>query len=62
MVNLTRELSAEFGVPVIEGVCAATRWIETLAALELRTSKRGGYAPPRAKRYKGGFSRYAPKG
>ena len=53
MADLAVELSATFGVPVVEGVSAAVRLVESLAALGLCTSKVGGYAPPRAKAYSG---------
>ncbi len=62
MVDLARTLSAEFGVPVIEGVCAAVKLVEGLAALGLRTSRAGGYAPARAKPYRGEFARHSPDG
>jgi len=57
---MARALSEEFAVPVIEGVTAAVKIVEGLAALGIVTSKRGGYAPPRAKTYTGAFSRYGP--
>ena len=60
MVKLTHQLSDEFSVPVIEGVCVAVKWVEALAGLGLRTSKRGGYAPAREKLYRGEFARFAP--
>ncbi|MCB1502389.1 MAG: aspartate/glutamate racemase family protein [Bauldia sp.] len=56
MSHFAEELSAEFGVPVVEGVAAAVRLVESLAALGLRTSKIGAYAPPRAKAYSGPFA------
>ena len=60
MVDMARALSEELGIPVVEGVTAAVKIVEGLAALGVTTSKRGGYAPPRAKTYTGAFSRYAP--
>ena len=60
MVNLTRQLTEEVGIPVIEGVCVAVKWMEALASLGLQTSKRGGYAPARKKLYRCEFSRFAP--
>ena len=54
-------LSAEFGVPVIDGVAAAVVLAEGLAALGLKTSKRGGYAQPLAKNYSGIFAPFSPK-
>ncbi len=60
MVDMARSLSDELGAPVIEGVTAAVKIIESLAAIGVTTSKRGGYAPPRVKNYTGAFSRFAP--
>ena len=48
MADLAASLSAEFGVPVIDGVAAAVVMAEGLAAIGLRTSKRGGFAAPLA--------------
>lgn len=61
MVEFSRILSAKFGVPVIEGVTAAVKTVEGLAALGLKTSSRGGYAPPRRKTYSGDFARFSPE-
>ena len=58
MVDMARSLSGELGVPVVEGVTAAVKIVEGLAVLGVATSKRGGYAPPRAKAYTGAFSRF----
>jgi len=55
MADLAAELAAEHGLPVVEGVSAAVRLIESLAALGLVTSKIGGFAPPRAKAYSGAY-------
>ncbi|MCL8025739.1 aspartate/glutamate racemase family protein [Nocardioides bruguierae] len=49
MADLADWLSAELGVPVVEGVGAATLEVEKLVRLGLRTSKRGEFAPPPAK-------------
>ena len=46
MADLAKRLSKGFGVPVLEGVTCATAFIEALAALDLKTSKVGGYAAP----------------
>ncbi|WP_042702445.1 aspartate/glutamate racemase family protein [Azospirillum sp. B506] len=46
MADLARSLSDEMGLPVVDGVTAAVKLVEGLAALGLRTSKAGGYAPP----------------
>lgn len=47
MAELARDLTATFGLPVIDGVSAAVKQAEALVALGLRTSKTGAYAPPR---------------
>lgn len=46
MADLCAKLSADLGVPVIDGVAAATLEVEKLVRLGLRTSKRGEFAPP----------------
>ncbi|MFM2052659.1 MAG: hypothetical protein RL456_696 [Pseudomonadota bacterium] len=53
MAGLCATLSARLGVPVVDGVAAAVRFAEALAALGLRTSKRGDYARPLPKAYAG---------
>ena len=62
MADLAAALSDRFQVPVIDGVAAAVKLLEGLAALGLRTSKNGGYASPLAKSYSGDFARFAPVG
>jgi allantoin racemase len=52
MADLTRALTAEVGVPVIDGVAAATKLAEAFAGLGLETSKAGAFAFPRAKEIK----------
>jgi allantoin racemase len=49
MADLCARLQAELGVPVIDGVAAATVQSETLVRLGLRTSALGEFAPPPAK-------------
>jgi allantoin racemase len=61
MTDLTAALAREFGVPVIDGVAAAVKFIEGLIGLGLRTSKIGGYAPPLPKTYRGAMAAFAPK-
>ncbi len=53
MTGLAARLSREHGVPVIDGVGAAVKLVESLAALGLKTSKRTTYAAPLAKAYAG---------
>jgi allantoin racemase len=43
------KVSAELGVPVVDGLAAGVKLAEGLVDLGLRTSKIGGYAPPPAK-------------
>jgi allantoin racemase len=49
MADLAGRLSAEFGMPVIDGVGAAVKLIEARVGLGLRTSKSCAYALPRPK-------------
>jgi allantoin racemase len=49
MSGLAAELTGELGIPVVDGVAAAVKTVESLVALGLRTSKRDEYAPPPAK-------------
>lgn len=53
MADLAAELSHTHRVPVVEGVAAAVRTAESLAALGLVTAKTGGWALPIAKPYPG---------
>jgi allantoin racemase len=61
MADLAAELSREHGLPVIDGVAAAVKLTESLVALGLKTSKRGGYAAPRPKDYAGNFGPFSPR-
>jgi allantoin racemase len=60
MASLAQALSAELGVPVVDGVSAAVRFAEALAGLGLKTSKAGAYAAPLAKPYTGLLAGFAP--
>ncbi|MDH2429387.1 aspartate/glutamate racemase family protein [Sphaerisporangium sp. TRM90804] len=53
MAAFCADVSRELGFPVIDGVTAATKLVESLVALGLRTSTRGEFAPPVPKRYSG---------
>lgn len=53
MADLCAAVSARLGVPVIDGVTAATVFVQSLVTLGLRTSTRNEYAPPLAKAYTG---------
>lgn len=60
MADLAADLTERIGLPVIDGVAAATRLVEALVGLGLRTSKIGGYATPAPKSYAGALARFAP--
>jgi allantoin racemase len=53
MADLTARMTAAVGVPVIDGVAAATKTVEGLVAMGLRTSNHGEFAPPLPKAYTG---------
>lgn len=53
MAGLAERVSEQVGVPVVDGVTAATTLAESLVRLGLRTSKVGGWATPRPKRITG---------
>jgi len=61
MADLTAELRAEFGVPVVDGVAAAVKQAEGLVAMGLSTAKNGAYASPVAKPYRGLLEGFAPE-
>jgi len=49
MADLAARLSAEHGLPVVDGVAAAVKLAEALCGLKLKTSKVASYAAPRTK-------------
>lgn len=51
MADMCRHISEEIGVPVVDGVTAATLTVQSLVTMGLRTGKRGEFAPPPAKEY-----------
>lgn len=53
MAGLEEAITESLGVPVIDGVGAAVRFVEALVGLDLRTSKVGAYAPPERKEIMG---------
>lgn len=59
MADLAARLSAEHGLPVVDGVACAVKLAESFGALGLRTSKIGSYAPPLAKTYRGMFGPFS---
>ncbi|KAA9002757.1 Asp/Glu racemase [Affinibrenneria salicis] len=56
MATLARELTLELGIPIVDGVGAAVKMVESLLALGLTTSKHGDLAWPVAKSLSGPFS------
>jgi allantoin racemase len=60
MAGYCAEISVALGVPVVDGVSAATLLVQSLVTLGLRTPKRGEYAPPPVKPYKGILSSLQP--
>ena len=50
MADLADRLSAEHGLPVLDGVACAVRLAEAMVGLGMRTSRLGGYAPPPAQK------------
>ncbi len=53
MADLCRYVTEQVGVPVVDGVAAATKTVEGLVAQGLWTSTRSEYAAPPAKEYTG---------
>lgn len=49
MSKMVEQLSKDIGIPVIDGVTAAVKLLESLHALNIQTSKWGDYAPPTKK-------------
>ena len=56
MADLAASLAQEHGLPVIDGVAAAVKLAEALVALGHTTSRRGAYAKPLAKPFRGLFA------
>lgn len=57
MATLARELTQELAIPVIDGVGAAVKMVESLVALGLSTSKHGDLDYPVEKELSGQFAR-----
>jgi allantoin racemase len=55
MASLAQELTKELGLPVIDGVSAAVKMVESLVALGLGTSKHGDLDYPIEKPLSGAF-------
>lgn len=60
MAGLAEQLTPELGIPVIDGVTAAVKLMESLLSLRLTTSKYGDLAYPVAKPLSGIFSDLSP--
>jgi allantoin racemase len=60
MADLSAEIAEAIGAPVVEGVTAAVKLVESLVAMRLGTSKIGDLAPPLAKPYRGVLAEFAP--
>ncbi|MEO8411380.1 MAG: hypothetical protein ABI478_12500 [Propionivibrio sp.] len=56
MADLTDEIQAAVGLPIVEGVTAAVKLAEALVSLRLGTSKFGDLAFPRPKQFTGRFA------
>lgn len=54
MADMCSDISAELGIPVVDGVTAATLTVRSLVTMGLRTSKCGEYATPLPKAYTAG--------
>ncbi|OBF28095.1 aspartate/glutamate racemase family protein [Mycobacterium sp. ACS4331] len=51
MAQMCAQIADDIGVPVVDGVTAATLTVQSLVTMGLGTGKRGEYAPPPPKRY-----------
>jgi len=56
MADLCATVARRLGVPVIDGVAAATVLVQSLVTLGLSTSTRGEFAPPPPKHYTGALT------
>ncbi|WP_187687773.1 aspartate/glutamate racemase family protein [Nocardia wallacei] len=62
MADLSEYLTAEAGVPVVDGVAAATLAVQSLVTLGLRKSGRGEFAAPLPKHYTGLLAEFGTDG
>ncbi|WP_072803358.1 aspartate/glutamate racemase family protein [Rhodococcoides yunnanense] len=53
MADLCDHISSDIGLPVVDGVAAATLFVQSLVTMGLRTGKSGEFAAPLPKRYSG---------
>ncbi|MDP5252820.1 MULTISPECIES: aspartate/glutamate racemase family protein [unclassified Vibrio] len=58
MAPLVAQLQSELGVPIIDGVSAAVKMVESLVTLNLSTSKAGQYQRPYPKSYQGRYQHW----
>ena len=58
MADLCADISREIGIPVIDGVAAATKLVESLVSLGLTTGASDEFAAPRPKAYSGRLSEF----
>jgi allantoin racemase len=61
MADLAARLSAQHGLPVVDGVASAVKLAEALGALGLKTSKVRAYAAPLPKTYLGSQAPFEPR-
>jgi allantoin racemase len=59
MTSFCERLTDRLGVPVIDGVAAATGMVEALVRMKLRTSTRDEFASPLPKRYDGKLASFS---
>ena len=59
MADLTPQISAAVGLPIVEGVTAAVKLAEALVGLGLQTSKHGDLDFPLPKPFTGRFAEYS---
>lgn len=59
MADLAADISSRIGVPVVDGVAAATTMVQSLVAMGLKTSTRSEFAAPIAKDVRGLLSDFA---
>ncbi|MGQ1838527.1 aspartate/glutamate racemase family protein [Kocuria turfanensis] len=59
MAELCARIRDELGVPVVDGVAAATALVETMVRLGVPGARHGEFCPPRAKHYTGLLAGFA---
>jgi allantoin racemase len=61
MADLAARLSAQHGLPVVDGIASAVKLAEAFGALGLKTSKIRAYAAPLPKAYLGSQAPFEPR-